>query len=245
MLFSRDRSVSEASSNSESSSKLSKSPVGFWYIRPGSSSLEDGSDEDDDEPICWTPSSTPSNPPGMSESEVAGPPHILSPSGLSTSNLDKLLSSSNGTTIASPTRVMPLSAEFHLEDDDHSQSPSMDNFALTTPPPPSCTSSRPFLPPTSSVENNVSKKTMVRSMSYTAFSSYPSSLVTAPGSSKPMLMMHSHMGKSTAAGMMIRSTLPSSTQEHDLFRTYFLKFVDLLVVRETERLVHHRASTSS
>ncbi len=59
-FFGRDRSVSESSSDGSpmaSSSALSKSPVGFWYVRPGSSSLpECASDNDNNEPISWAPS---------------------------------------------------------------------------------------------------------------------------------------------------------------------------------------------
>ena len=38
--FGRERSTSESSDSSDHSSKLSKSPVGFWYVRPGSSTFD-------------------------------------------------------------------------------------------------------------------------------------------------------------------------------------------------------------
>lgn len=68
------------------------------------------------------------------------------------------------------------------------------------------------------------QKTIMRSHSYAAFSSYPS----IDCERRPTLL-----GSSTRAHSL------SSTQENDLFRTYFMKFVDLLIVRETERLIHH------
>ena len=197
-IFCRNRSVSDSSSSTDYSGKLSSSPVGFWYVRPGSSSLDDASD--DDEPICWTPSLTSSNPPGAIVNDV-GPPHVLSPSGFSTSNLSKLLNDSrNG---------------FELDD----VSRLNENDKFTTPVAPvEPTGNFSFL----QTEN----KKIVRSMSYTAFSSYSDENAK-----------QSKLFKSTA----IRNSL-SSKQENDLFRTYFMKFVDLLVVRETERLLHSRAS---
>jgi hypothetical protein len=197
-LFGRDRSVSDSSDSSSSTNKLSKSPVGFWHVRPGSSSLEDESD--DDEPICWTPSLTSSNHPGTLLNDV-GPTHILPQSGFSTSNLSKLLNESG--------------AEFSL--DNNSQTNPDDDEAPDTPADQFGNFS--FRP--------LSNKTLVRSMSYTAFSTYSDA-------------SNSQYSKFTKSSN-IRSSL-SSTQENDLFRTYFMKFFDLLVVRETERLIHCRAS---
>jgi hypothetical protein len=44
----------------------------------------------------------------------------------------------------------------------------------------------------------------------------------------------------TTASKQYRSASVMPAQAGDLFRTYFLKFVDLLVVRETEHLLHSR-----
>jgi hypothetical protein len=75
-------------------------------------------------------------------------------------------------------------------------------------------------------------KKMSRSISYSAFSTYNSALPKTDSNSK--------LFQSAA----IRTSL-SSVQANDLFRTYFAKFVDLLVVRETERLVHGKEKVAT
>jgi hypothetical protein len=204
--FGRERSTSESSDSSDHSSKLSKSPVGFWYVRPGSSTFDNESE--DDEPVCWTPSLTPSNPPGTLLN--VGPPHVLSSGGLSTSNLGKLLYESGA------------ALEGFSLDDETSQSNLGDDFDSSLPATVDEVPSnmRSSIASTPLSTNN----TIVRSMSYTAFSSAPS-----------------HKNEVSKASMFKSTAMPSilpSTRQQDLFRTYFLKFVDLLVVRETERLVH-------
>merc|ERR1712003_425821 len=71
------------------------------------------------------------------------------------------------------------------------------------------------------------KKTFGRSMSYSAFSTYNTGL---PPSTDPKPKQFAQSNQ--------RCNSISSTQENELFRTYFMKFVDLLVVRETGRLIH-------
>ncbi|KAL7524928.1 hypothetical protein ACHAXR_002731 [Thalassiosira sp. AJA248-18] len=225
LLFGRDRSISESSesssgsdgsSSSSSSCALSKSPIGFWYVRPGSSSIDDVS-QDSDEPICWTPSLQSSSHP-IRESLLSDEDHILSPSGFSTSNLGKLLTESSGAGFASAA----------LDESSHQSSNADDEFGPITPP-------ADQAPPTVSCLSSFKplKKTMCRSISYSAFSTYNTAL--RPNTdSKPNKLCHS-----TA----MRTSL-SSAQENDLFRTYFVKFVDLLVVRETERLVHSKEAST-
>jgi hypothetical protein len=227
LAFGRDRSVSESSnsssdsddsSSSSSTHDLSKSPVGFWVVRPGSSSIEDASQEDD-EPICWTPSLQSSNHPvrdSLLSEEDFNNPHILSPSGFSASNLGKLLSESSSG---------PGLATAALDESSHPSSNADDEFGPITPP------SGQTLPTVSCLSSFKPLKTMSRSISYSAFSSYNNAVAPpSTGSKQPNKLFHS-----TA----MRTSL-SSAQEHDLFRTYFIKFVDLLVVRETERLVHSK-----
>jgi hypothetical protein len=249
LLFgNRDRSISESSNTSSGSSDgssststdaLSKSPVGFWYVRPGSSSIDDGSEAyDDDEPICWTPSlqssSHPVADPSMaisdsnllnSEADLGcrrvsvGPPHILSPSGFSASNLTKLLTVSSGVS----TRGLATAA---LEESSHPSDNADDELGPITP-----TTDQPPPPTVGSLSSFKPLKTMSRSISYSAFSTYSSSKASHSTYSKPNKLLQS---------TNVRGGSLSSTQEDDLFRTYFMKFVDLLVVRETERLVHSK-----
>mmetsp|Transcript_23351 Transcript_23351/g.49963 ORF Transcript_23351/g.49963 Transcript_23351/m.49963 type:complete len:900 (+) Transcript_23351:725-3424(+) len=238
----RDRSVSESSEFSSGSSgsdesfssdSHSKSPVGFWHVRPGSKSIDNDTSEDD-KSICWTPSlqssGHPVNPTDsllsvgkvmappclLNVDKDLGPPSILSPSGFSASNLRKLLMES------SPA----------LDESSH-PSNADDEFGPITPPPatdqgdaqPVVTSFSSFKP---------MKKTLCRSMSYSAFSTYKTTL--APNTD----MKPKQFSNSTA-----RRNSISSAQENDLFRTYFMKFVDLLVVRETERLVHSKEAPNA
>mmetsp|Transcript_15280 Transcript_15280/g.36658 ORF Transcript_15280/g.36658 Transcript_15280/m.36658 type:complete len:892 (-) Transcript_15280:166-2841(-) len=241
----RDRSVSDSSESSSGSSSsdgssssnvLSKSPVGFWHVRPGSNSLIDNDSEeyDDDEPI-WSlqSSSHHTNDVSIAASDSilfnaesnafrrvsVGPPHILSPSGFSSSNLNKLLTES------SPSGTMAVGfvpTATSLEDEvSHPSSNADDKFGPITPsmvqPPQSFSSFKPV-------------KKMSRSISYSAFSTHTNKEPSTDSKANKLC-------QSTA----MRPHL-SSTHEHDLFRTYFMKFVDLLVVRETERLVHSKES---
>jgi hypothetical protein len=54
-LSQRSRSPSIESNSSSSLSKLSSSPIGFWYVRPGSSKVPEVNDIDE----SWSPASTP------------------------------------------------------------------------------------------------------------------------------------------------------------------------------------------
>jgi len=233
LFGSRNRSSSDSSDTSSGNSddKLSKSPVGFWRVRPGSS--PDESEDDDDEPISWTPSLTPSNPPAeLFLQESMGPPHILAPNGFSVSNLSKLLKNSSVNDAVGQFQLddMPDSvADNHACNDNNNTNHTIDDQIGNL-------SFRPL-----------QNQKMVRSMSYTAFSTYSDSsrrssqglLSNANSSTIHNNLNNVHNFKSAA----VRNTRNSisSSKEEELFRTYFLKFVDLLVVRETERLVHFRA----
>lgn len=197
-LFGRNRSVSESSSSSSegsdsSSGNSSESPVGFWTVRPGSS-IDDGSEDEDDDSICWATSLS-HNPITSSKDR-----NLFSPHAFSSSNLVNLLK-----------ETKTGSSE---EDSNNAD----DEFGPTTPTNlPQVTSFSAFKP---------LQKTMIRSHSYAAFSSYSS----ADSAARPNMLCQS---------TNMRSRTLSSNQENDLFRTYFMKFVDLLIVRETERLIHN------
>ena len=219
----RDRSVSESSdstngSNDSSFSQSSSSAVGFWYIRPGSSSLEKDGSEDDDttSSICWTPSLQSSSqngtadPPPLNINDKDGPPHILSPSGFSASNLDKLLTETTLDDESSPSNNA----------DDEFGGPVTPDTMNQMPDEVGCLSS--FKP---------IKKMMSRSMSYSAFSTSNSTLPRTD--SQPNQLYQSTAGA--------RNSL-SSVQERDIFRTYYVKFINLLVLRETERMIQSKVN---
>lgn len=229
----RERSISESSNSSSGSgdssygsSALSKSPIGFWYVRPGSSSIDDASD---DGPICWTPSLQSSSHPSPDvdpfmlndDKDCGGPPQILSPSGFSTSNLGKLLSESS--------EAAGFSTDTALDESSHPSNNADDEFGPISSP--SSTDQPPRPVAASCLSSFTPVKKMSRSISYSAFSTYNTGL-------PPNTDSKSKLFQSTT---IMRTSL-SSTQENDLFRTYFMKFVDLLVVRETERLVHSKGS---
>lgn len=200
--FGRNRSVSESSSDESLSSALSKSPVGFWYVRPGSSLNE--SDEDD-EPSCSSPSTQSSSQTNAADHSLSLP-RILSPSGFSTSNLGKLLTESSPSILNAQEALHPTENE--LTDRVGPIAPSLDLPAATYTP----------------------LKTMSRSMSYSAFSTH--------NAIPPTTHLKSNLSRSILNNVR---NISSSAHDHDLFRTYFVKFVDLLVVRETERVLHSKA----
>ena len=217
-LFGRDRSVSESSSESstESSSALSKSPVGFWYVRPGSSSLNRFASDDGDEPISWAGSLESTGHPHPVEApssfDCGDASHIFSPSGFASSGLGKLLAESSvGASTAAPAMTGELSDPCNVEDDEFGPIPTTMDLA----------------PATTSTGQTYHKplKTIRRSMSYSAFTTHNN---PPPSNNMPM------------TAKQYRSASLPPTQADDLFRTYFIKFVDLLVVRETEHLLHSK-----
>ena len=230
----RNRSISESSdiSNgdiSRSSSALSKSPVGFWYVRPGDG---DTSEEDDEELICWTPSlqSSCHNGDSSLDDDKGIPPHVLSPSGFSASNLSRLLTESpSGFSSSNLGRLLSESSSGGVaatqsatttafDECSHPSSNADDELGPITPP----TIGQPPAPSAAVLSAfKPTRKTFHRSISYSAFS-------TAPNTDTKNNLLQS-TGRSSL----------TSVQENGLFRTYFVKFVDLLVVRETERLVHN------
>jgi hypothetical protein len=214
-LFGRDRSVSESSSGSStaSSSALSKSPVGFWYVRPGSSSLNRCASNDDDEAISWSGSlefTGHPHPVELPSSFGCGDAsHIFSPSACASSGLGKLLAESS--VAASPTAAPAtgeLSDPCNSADDELGPAPQPIDHS------PATTSTGQF--------SHMPLKTMFRSMSYSAFTTH--NKVPPPNTAM--------------TSKQYRSASLPPTQAGDLFRTYYIKLVDLLAVRETEHLVH-------
>ncbi len=201
MFGGRNRSVSESSSDESLCSALSKSPVGFWYVRPGSA-MNDS--YEDDEPSCTSPSTQSSMHSNPAEHSLSLP-KILSQSGFSTSNLGKLLTESSPSKFNSSQESL-LPTEDVLTD---RLGPITTSFDMPSTP----------------------LKTMSRSMSYSAFSTHKSAAHSCNH-------LKSNLSRTILSNVR---NISSSTQEHDLFRAYFVKFVDLLVVREMERVLHSKA----
>jgi len=199
----RDRSVSESSSSDGSLTALSKSPVGFWYVRPGTSLIRCESEDDDDEPICWTASVESA----LGSSGFIGDAHVFSPSrDFVSSNLGKVLAETS-LVECTPTTI-EICNPSNSADDEFRPLPMDDSLATN-----------------GKISYKPLKNTgMNRSMSYSAFITHNS--VPTP--------------ETSMSSKLKRSTSMAPTQVGDLFRTYFIKFVDLLVQRETEHLVHNK-----
>jgi hypothetical protein len=231
----RDRSTSESSDSSEDS-KLSKSPVGFWYVRPGSSSIEhESSDVEDDEFKSWSFSERDDPHTSIADDGIRRPSHVftttntrLSTTRLSScSNLSKILQNEEsgfvGFCMDEEDAESKTEDEFH-----HHEFNAWPSSTATDRPPSSSSSNFHSSVAASSMSYPSENKTFTRSMSYSAFSS-ASNTGEEPNTNKGF------------AKNVIRARNNSlSSHDDDLFRTYFLKFVDLLIVRETERLLHCR-----
>jgi len=190
--------------DSVSSSTTMDSDLGFWHVRPGASSLDDMSSEDD-RSVSWTPSVQSSNRPSLiEEGNLPVPPHIFS-----ASNLAQLMSK---------TKLEEVRTDVSNEDDELAP--------LSTP---TCVTG----PATSLLSSTIlsqPKKTIARSMSYTAFSSF-----TPPNSGT------AHSGNDLLAQSTTIRSGRASARADGLFRAYYLKFVDLLAVREVERIARGKA----
>jgi hypothetical protein len=223
--FARDRATSESSDSTENS-KLSKSPVGFWYVRPGSSTVQhESSDAEDEEFISWTFSETVDGPPASNdEGDDRRPSHVIANSRLS---MTRLSSCSNLSKILQDEETGFVGFSLDDHESQFNKEDTVHDWPSTLGQPP--LSSSNFSSSIAACAPYPQNKTFARSMSYSAFSSASNNT-----SDEPILRKGFNNNN-----MAIRNSL-SSNQEDELFRTYFLKFVDLLIVRETERLVHCR-----
>jgi hypothetical protein len=216
----RDRSVSESSSSDGSINALSKSPVGFWYVRPGTSLIRCESEDYDDEPICWTASvestrhTDDSHKSPLGSSGFIGDTHVFSPSGdFVSSNLGKVLAETSLIDCTPTPTTIEICNPSNSADDEFCPLPIDDSLATN-----------------GKISYKPLKYTgMNRSMSYSAF-------ITHNRAPMPETSMSSKLNRSTSM---------APTQTGDLFRTYFIKFIDLLVQRETEHLVHNKALLKS
>lgn len=198
-LFGRNRSVSESSSSSSDGDMTSKSSSSpvGFWTVRPGSSIEGDSEEEEDDDSIGWGQSLTYNPITSSQDR-----NLFSPHAFSSSNLVNLMKDTK--------------SGISEEDSNHAD----DELGSITPPTTQAqVTSFPAFKPL--------QKTMIRSHSYAAFSSYPSN---EEYDRRPTMLCQS---------TNMRARTLSSTQENDLFRTYFMKFVDLLIVRETERLVHN------
>uniref|UniRef100_A0A7R9WD71 Ubiquitin-like domain-containing protein n=1 Tax=Pseudictyota dubia TaxID=2749911 RepID=A0A7R9WD71_9STRA len=180
---------SDDSGKSDDSSNLSSSPVGFWYIRPGSSSAENK-----DEDVTWSPHISPrTSTVGMSLSSL--------PSGVSPETLIPPVSHTRGSTQTASVRfdVSPV---------------------FLPPPPPPEVPDLELNPPEDDYENSMETPLALtgvkRSQSFTAFSFGGIDYAQEQAQTKSALRPSS-----------------SINDNDEKVHEYYLKFIDLLVTRET------------
>jgi hypothetical protein len=185
---SRSHSVAE-----DDSSVLSSSPRGFWCVRPGSSSLDDNSFDNDS--FSWSPHAS---------------PHML-PRALHDFPKEDLRRMPDFTTSLGPETIAPPTVTF-------AESFSS-GFLLPPPATINVTTSfkKPMVLPT--LQRKPSGGGIPRSKSYSAFSGISSSLLTNSSSDFAKRVV---------------------VQKDDGWRTYFSKFVDLVIIRETSALAQTR-----
>lgn len=197
MQRSRSHSVGSNSSTVSEDSDLSSSHVGFWYVKPGSSTPDDVNDDG----ALWSPEASP-------RQSISIPVPSFSTGVVPTG--DKIVPRRPSVTFEVPATELP-------------------------PPPPPPAVDVPAINMSISHEEDASPKYsphlrkaggLVRSQSYSAFSA--KSVTDSPLFS----LVNIRAGSSTTA-------------ESDLFRVYFFKFIDLLIVRETAASRPRKSSTES
>jgi hypothetical protein len=209
LLHTKQRSPSIESDHS-SDSGLSSSPRGFWHIRPGSSPDSSEASQDDDEgSVNWSPPSSPTkNFLDLSASSI----------------MDDLRKSYNPFDQERRASInMPdMSKEGGDSMFQQFRNPAKVSFAVSLEPEPTDTKVEPakFKHSNSDVGEpfaHLSKRhesTMKRSQSYSALSSTMAEKVAAE--------------EANTATKISRVSL-----DHEQYRDYFMKFVDLVIVRET------------
>jgi hypothetical protein len=211
LLHTKQRSPSIESDHS-SDSGLSSSPRGFWHIRPGSSAgsspdSSEASEDEDEDSISWSPPSSP--PKNFLDSSASSIP-------------DDQRKSYNP--FDQERRSSITMSEMPKEGGDSMfqqfRSPAKVSFAVSLEPTNTKVESAKFKHSNSDVGEPIAhlskrrESTMKRSQSYSALSSTMAEKVAAE--------------EANTATKISRVSL-----DHEQYRDYFMKFVDLVIVRET------------
>eukprot|EP00566_Odontella_aurita_P004884 CAMPEP_0113551510 /NCGR_PEP_ID=MMETSP0015_2-20120614/14563_1 /TAXON_ID=2838 /ORGANISM="Odontella" /LENGTH=789 /DNA_ID=CAMNT_0000452407 /DNA_START=742 /DNA_END=3111 /DNA_ORIENTATION=- /assembly_acc=CAM_ASM_000160 len=178
-----DSQCSDASGNSDNSSNLSSSPVGFWYIRPGSKPVDK-----EEKDVTWSPHISPRT----------------SSVGISLSSFPSCVSPKTLIPPANHSKGLALTSSVRFE---------VSPVFLPPPPPPDVPDLE--LNAQENFNSPVITRTVKRSQSYSAFS---------------------YGGDIQKNQMQTKSVLrPSSSisDDDEKVHEYYIKFIDLLVTRET------------
>jgi len=207
---------SAGSTNDDSSSNmLSTSPVGFWYVRPGSQGEDD---DDQSQDVTWSPHLSP-RPSVVGLSALAALPNGVSPESL-IPPLTELAERRRSTVTFDMTPLM-LPSKSPLADlppvplnemgTEASDSPTSVNKGLGS-----------LL-----LSNSPKNVGLVRSQSYSAFSS-KSGASSDTG------------GGTNLAARTLQKTTSLMDDDEEQGHIYYLKFVDLLIKRSISTVVHKR-----
>lgn len=210
-------SSASASHSASSSNMLSTSPVGFWYVRPGS----EDEDDDDSRDVAWSPHLSP-------RASVVGLSSLALPAGVSLENLiPPLKEIAEQRKSAVTFDISPIILPSPAPEVDDNCVPEMSlgehagssEFAGMKP----SDSSRSLL-------SRIPSKSagLTRSLSYSAFSSR-SSVGSGTGAAMP-----------TAAARNLEKMTSLADDDEEQHHVYYLKFVSLLIEGSITTVVRQR-----
>ena len=221
-----DSSASSAnhSESSRSSNMLSTSPVGFWYVRPGSE------DEDDDQSrdVTWSPHLSP-------HASVVGLSSLALPAGVSPENLIPPLKGlaekrKSAVTFDISPIILPSPAPDTEVDEDGVPAVPLTEMSLGE----NASRMKPSDSSRSLLSRIPSKSAgITRSQSYSAFSSR-SSVGSGAGNAMP-----------AAAGRNLDRMTSLADDDEEQHHVYFLKFVALLIEGSITTVLRQRESAST
>ena len=210
---------------SDSSDELSSSPTGFWHVRPGSNVADSDIDSSDDEDsITWSPSTSPNEnflDLSVSSFERASRRPSFNPSGLGHRASVILTGETQPTDFAKIAPKTPTKVKFAVSPQREFPPSPIQPTGKAGDSSPNHAYKRSFS--THSADSVLGERSLPkkpaggfqRSLSYSALS-------------ERMVDFEEEKSKTLDMGMK-----RPSFEENELYRDYFLKFVDLVIVRET------------
>jgi hypothetical protein len=213
-------------SDSSDEADLSSSPRGFWHVRPGSSDAEASDSDDEEGSIAWSPGNSPSKFLDLPASSFGGRRESYNPS--APGRRESYNPSAPGRRVSIICPELPATMY---------KSPSKVTFAESSEPP-------LLAGMLASIADN--EHGYQRSGSYDAFES--SSLFPPRPESNGIKRSLSYsalsvkMHKEEEKGSIQK---PRTFHENEKYRDYFLKFVDLVIVRETAAAARQTETTTA
>jgi hypothetical protein len=201
-------------SDSSDESGLSSSPQGFWHVRPGSCAAEESDSDDEEGSITWSPGNSPSKFLNLSASPFGGRRESYNPS-----------APGRRASIIFPDLPPTMY-----------KSPSKVTFAESIEPPPLAD----MLAPIIDTEHGYKRCSSCDGVeSLALFPPKPESIGIKRSLSYSALSERMH--EEEEKGSIQK---PRTFQENKKYRDYFLKFVDLVIIRETAAAARQTETTS-